>query len=376
MNTNILPQATINRYIVARHKTTYHYLCTSLNIFVISLYHHLYLILFPHTSLISVRLFTMSRQRWMDIQAQHCLWNVADTTHLLTLGPCFVVPTPHYFVHPPCLLQLTPLMQHAWVIAKTSCSHPLSPSPSKAMPSRKRKSPVKRKSPPKKTQKSDKATSRARKTLPTKSNRKNPPPETLPSQPDRKDPPGNIMPMLKPVAEVVPRYSFRTNRTPAPSPPRVLRLPPINPYHPLDHTSDAHPAPLLELLTHVAAAVVDKRGKSADECSIPSFRSRQSSEEWIVGQKGSPGADGDKISDDDDDNSSVGTDTDDRSSNDKAYDKTAADDLYYSDDDFLGEDFYREIDDLARTIEYLDPKKVKCGRCWTTLIQGEPQPPK
>ncbi len=109
------------------------------------------------------------------------------------------------------------------------------------------------------------------------------------------------MPTLKPIVEVVPRYSFRTNRTPAPSPPRVLRLPPIDPYRPLDHTSDAHPAPLL-LLTHVAAAVVDERGKSADECSIPLFRSCQSSEEQIVGQKGSPGADADKISDDDDDN--------------------------------------------------------------------------
>jgi hypothetical protein len=144
-------------------------------------------------------------------------------------------------------------------MAITSCSHPLSPSPSKAMPSQKRKSPVKRKFPPKKTQKLDKATSRARKTLLTKSNRKHPPPETSPSQPDCKDPPENIMPTLKPVAEVVPHYSFWKNRTPAPSPPWVLRLPPINPYHPLDHTSDAHPAPLLELLTHAAAAVVDER---------------------------------------------------------------------------------------------------------------------
>jgi hypothetical protein len=248
-------------------------------------------------------------------------------------------------------------------MAKTSCSHPLSPSPSKAMPSQKRKSPVKRKSLPKKTQKLDKATSRAKKTLPTKSNRKNPPPETSPSQQDCKDPPENIMPKLKPVAEVVPCYSFRMNCTPAPSPPRVLRLPPIDPYHPLDHTSDAHPAPLLELLTHVAVAVVDEREKSADECSIPLFRSRQSSEERIVGQKGFPGADANEISDDDDDNSSVGTDTDERSLNDKAYDKTAAEDLYYSDDDFLDEDFYHEIDNLARTIKYLDPKKVKCGRC-------------
>ena len=157
----------------------------------------------------------------------------------------------------------------------TSRSHPLSPSPSKAMPSRKRKSPVKRNSPPKKTQKSDKATSQARKTLPTKSNRKHPPPETSPSQHDRKDPPENIMPTLKPVVEVVPGYSFRTNRTPAPSPPRVLRLPPIDPYCPLDHTSDAHPDPLLELLTHAAAAMVDERGKSADECSIHLFWSRE-----------------------------------------------------------------------------------------------------
>jgi hypothetical protein len=248
-------------------------------------------------------------------------------------------------------------------MAITSRSHPLSPSPSKAMPSRKRKSPVKRNSPPKKTQKLDKATSQARKTLPTKSHCKHPPPETLPSQPDRKDPPENIMSTLKRVAEVVPRYSFWTNRTPVPSPPRVLRLPPIDPYHPLDHTSDAHLALSLELLMHVAAAVVDERGKSADEGSIPLFRSRQSNEEQIVGQKGSPGVDADKISDDDDDNSSVGADTDDRSSNDKVYDKTPADDLYYSDDDFLNKDFYREIDDLARTIEYLDPKKVKCGRC-------------
>ncbi len=164
-------------------------------------------------------------------------------------------------------------------MAITSCSHPLSPSPSKAMPSRKRKSPVKRNSPPKKTQKLDKATSQARKTLPTKSNCKHPPPETSPSQHDRKDPPENIMPTLKPVAEKVPHYSFRTNRTPAPSPPRVLRLPPSDTYHPLDHTSDAHPDPSLELLMHAAAAMVDERGKSADERSIHSFRSRQSSEE-------------------------------------------------------------------------------------------------
>ncbi len=71
----------------------------------------------------------------------------------------------------------------------------------------------------------------------------------------------------------------------------------------------------------------------------------------------------------------MGTDTDDRSLNDKVYDKTATDDLYYSDDDFLDKDVYPEIDNLARTIEYSEPKKVKCGRCQTTLIQGGPQPP-
>ena len=192
------------------------------------------------------------------------------------------------------------------------------------------------------------------------------------------------MPTLKPVAEVVPRYSFRsnrtpvpsplrTNRTPAPSPPRVLRLPTIDPYRPLDHTSYGHPDPSLELLTHAAAAMVDERGKSADERSIHSFRSRESSEEQIVGQKGSPrvdaddiikgspGVDADDIVDDDDYNISVGSETDDRSSNDKAYENTAPDDLFYSDDDIIDEDFYREIDNLARAIEYLDPKKVKHG---------------
>ncbi len=30
---------------------------------------------------------------------------------------------------------------------------------------------------------------------------------------------------------------------------------------------------------------------------------------------------------------------------------------------------------MARTIEYLDPKKVKCGRRRTTLMKGGPQPP-
>ncbi len=113
------------------------------------------------------------------------------------------------------------------------------------------------------------------------------------------------MPTLKPVAEVVQHYSFRTNCSPAPSPPWVLRLPPIDPYCPLDHTSDAHPDPSLELLAHAAAAMVDERRKSADERSIHSFRSRESSEERIVGQKGSPGVDADNIIDDDDYNSSV-----------------------------------------------------------------------
>ncbi len=48
-------------------------------------------------------------------------------------------------------------------------------------------------------------------------------------------------------------------------------------------------------MTHDAAAMVDERGKSADERSIHSFWSRESSEERIVGQKGSPGVDADDI---------------------------------------------------------------------------------
>ena len=51
------------------------------------------------------------------------------------------------------------------------------------------------------------------------------------------------------------------------------------------------------------------------------------------------------------------------------------DDLFYFDDEELDAAFERGLDEVARAIEYSDPKKVKHGRRRTTLIAGGPLPP-
>jgi len=50
------------------------------------------------------------------------------------------------------------------------------------------------------------------------------------------------------------------------------------------------------------------------------------------------------------------------------------DDLFYSDDE-LDEEFERDLDEVARTIEYCDHKNFNHGRRRTTLIVGGPMPP-
>ena len=50
------------------------------------------------------------------------------------------------------------------------------------------------------------------------------------------------------------------------------------------------------------------------------------------------------------------------------------DDLFYSDDELLDTEFERGLDEVARAIEWSDPKKTH-GRCRTTLIAGGPAPP-
>ena len=50
------------------------------------------------------------------------------------------------------------------------------------------------------------------------------------------------------------------------------------------------------------------------------------------------------------------------------------DDLFYSNDE-LDEEFERNLDEVARAIEYCDHKNFNHGRHRTTLIVGGPMPP-
>jgi len=86
--------------------------------------------------------------------------------------------------------------------------------------------------------------------------------------------------------------------------------------------------------------------------------SHSSSLERSVGRKGS-------FSDEDD-------------SKDPSYKAPAESDddgLFYSDDDILDAEFERGLDEVARAIEYSDPKRINHGRHRTTLIAGGPAQP-
>ena len=49
--------------------------------------------------------------------------------------------------------------------------------------------------------------------------------------------------------------------------------------------------------------------------------------------------------------------------------------MFYSDDEILDAEFERGLDEVARVIEYSDPKKIKHGRCRITVIAGGPAQP-
>jgi hypothetical protein len=113
------------------------------------------------------------------------------------------------------------------------------------------------------------------------------------------------------------RYPTRGNRTPAPEPPKVIGCPP----HELmtgDHDIDGLSTTFSE---------VEENDGDDDVCNT--F---------------------DEVDDFDDD------------------------DLFYSDDE-LDEEFERELDEVARAIEYSDHKKFNHGRRRTTLIVGGPMAP-
>jgi hypothetical protein len=106
-------------------------------------------------------------------------------------------------------------------------------------------------------------------------------------------------------------------------------------------------------LSHAAATI----NFSNDEEDDNSYVSHSSSSERSVGRKGSF-SDGDN-------------------SRDPSYKAPDSDDdgLFYSDDEILDAEFERGLDEVARAIEYADPKKMNHGRRRTTVIVGGPAQP-
>ena len=138
---------------------------------------------------------------------------------------------------------------------------------------------------------------------------------------------------------------MRGNRTPAQSPPKVLNIP--APFHPIDDTH--HESPIDSLLSKVAAAI--NTDGNNDEFSIDS----QGSLSMIrsVGQKGS-------------------FDNDEEDSKDPDYKQPELDDddLFYSDDEVLDAEFERGLDEVARAIEWSDPKKTSTDDVVRHLLLG------
>ena len=135
------------------------------------------------------------------------------------------------------------------------------------------------------------------------------------------------MPSLRPV---------RGNRTPAPSPSKLLNIPSetyedhTDPFHPLDHTNPESPINLA-LLSKVAAAINTDDDDDQFSNDLQSIQS--------VGRKGSFGHNEDD-------------------SKDPSYKQPELedDDFFYSDDELLDAEFERGLDEVARAIEWSDPK--------------------
>ena len=248
------------------------------------------------------------------------------------------------------------LLLNFCAMAKTSGYHPGSPNQTteRDMPTGKTKQ-VKRKV--------------ARKTpSPTKGNRKAPPEELG----NRKAPPEDLQHLTKETMPTLRREDLPTtldvrrstrNRTPAPSPPKVLTIPgerhrdAVDPFHPLDYTNHGSPADL-RILAQAAAAT----GLGGyDDLSASS---ESELDHGPIGKKG--GSTSDK---------SEGNDSD---SKDKSYKPPGdfdRDDLFYSDDDDLDAYFDHGLDEIEKDIEYSDPKKSNPGRRRTTTIVGGPAMP-
>ena len=175
------------------------------------------------------------------------------------------------------------------------------------------------------------------------------------------------MPTLRPVANSL-RLVQKT-RTPFPDPPKVVTIPEqSDPFEPLDYSPLRNPPPTnIGLLSEVAVAAATVGN---DDCDI-SNDDQSKSPPRVAGRKGS-------LRDDDGEDDESKNPLSIEDSKDPSYRQPEFfedDELLYSDDNELDASFEEVLDEVARQIEYSDPKKVNHGRRRTKLIAGGPQQP-
>jgi len=244
-------------------------------------------------------------------------------------------------------------------MAKTSGYNPGSPNPTTArdMPTRKTKGkPVKQKG-YKKSKVASKTPSPAKRKTNTPSPAKGKGAANTPSSPsvsNRKAPPEDLqhptnesMPTLRraefPTTLDVRR--FTRNRTPAPSPPKVLTIPgerhrdvSVDPFHPLDYINHGSPADL-RILAQAAAATGLLGGRDDDDLSASPSEEESELDHGPIGKKGGSISDTSEGKNDSD------------TSKDKSYKPPGdldGDDLFYSDDDDLDAYFHRGLDEIEK----------------------------
>ena len=132
---------------------------------------------------------------------------------------------------------------------------------------------------------------------------------------------------------------------PAPTPPRIIGLR-LDVYVPLDHTFPHHPLPLRAFIAAAATAM--------PESKVSSVGSPEG--KWYDGAEGKW--------DDGDANIDVGDNlhVNEGLSDEPEYKPPDKDDdsLFYSSKE--NEEFDRELDEVARVIDYSDPKHIRHGR--------------
>ena len=162
------------------------------------------------------------------------------------------------------------------------------------------------------------------------------------------------VPTLPPIDPLVGRYPLRKNRTPAPTPPRIIGLR-SDVYVSLDHTSPHHPLPPGAF---IAAAATAMPGKKVLSVGSPEGK-------WYDGDEGKW--------DDGNANINVGDNlhVNEGLSDESEYKPPGGneDSLFYSSKE--NEEFERKLDKVACVIKYLDPKLIRHGRLQTTAIMED-----